>query len=292
MACAPPPPQRQSPSVVADEARSDTTSAEVSSAAPSALSPLGGEPFVELAVEGHEPAVVSLPLGATAPRPLLVATHGAGGRAIVHCQLWRRIVGDRGFVLCPRGRSMYPGIPERREDAFYYVGHPQLGREMEVAVAALAERYGAYLDREAPIFAGYSQGASMGALVLPDHPVRFARAVLVEGGVGMYREWDVPTAVRFRRGGGERVVMVCGRVACRDPAHDSARYFERAGISTKVIFVPGAGHSYDDDMQRRVGESFAWLTDGDARWRALSSRSPAGSPSASGSARRSRTTTR
>ena len=168
---------------------------------------------------------------------------------------------------------MYPGLPERRNDAFYYVGHRELGREMDVAVAALEERYGPYLDRAAPIFAGYSQGASMGALVLPGHPLGFARAVLVEGGVGMFREWNVPTALRFQQGGGRRVLMVCGRVACRDPARDSAHHFERASVGTKIIFVPGAGHSYDAEMQRQVADTFDWLTEDDSRWQAVSSSS-------------------
>ncbi len=165
---------------------------------------------------------------------------------------------------------MYPGLPERRNEAFYYVGHRQLGREIEFAAAALESGYAPYLDRTAPIFVGYSQGASMGALALPGHPLGFARAVLVEGGVGMYREWNVATAVRFREGGGERVLMVCGRVACRDPARESVRHFERAGVGAKIIFVPGAGHTYDAEMQRQVAETFAWLTEGDDRWGSVS----------------------
>jgi hypothetical protein len=42
---------------------------------------VSSSPLVQLSVLGHADAVVSLPLGATAKRPLVVATHGAGDRA-------------------------------------------------------------------------------------------------------------------------------------------------------------------------------------------------------------------
>jgi predicted esterase len=259
-------------------------------------------PFVELDVEGFEPAIVSLPLGARSPRPLLVATHGAGGRATIHCRLWRGIVGDRGFVLCPRGRSMYPALSHLRESGYYYPGHPHLAREMKAAISALVARFGDYVDAEGPIFAGYSQGASMGALVLPEHEASFSAAALVEGGVGQNQEWTLAAAERFRRAGGRRVLLVCGRAVCRDHAQRSARLFERAGLGARVLFAAGAGHTYGGDVQRRVTESFPWLVEGDGRWspagedadgaRVSRTSSRSGSPSVSGSARRSRTTTR
>src|SRR5688500_7019775 len=68
-------------------------------------------PYVELDIPGHVPAVVSLPLGSTRRRPVIVATHGAGDRAEYHCELWRAIVGDRGFVVCPRGRRTDNRVP-------------------------------------------------------------------------------------------------------------------------------------------------------------------------------------
>src|SRR5262245_33463782 len=64
------------------------------------IGPDVGGAMMSLPVEGHNPAVVSVPRGATGRMPVLVATHGAGDRAEWHCEIWRDIVGNRGFVLC------------------------------------------------------------------------------------------------------------------------------------------------------------------------------------------------
>src|SRR5689334_2604590 len=70
------------------------------------------QPFIELPVEGHGAAVVSLPLGARDKRPVVIATHGNYDRPEWQCEVWREIVGDAAFVLCPRG-SMRPDSPSR-----------------------------------------------------------------------------------------------------------------------------------------------------------------------------------
>jgi hypothetical protein len=149
--------------------------------APSGIQPLeAATPFVDLEVAGHEPAIVSLPLGASEPRPLVVAAHGAGDRPEHPCAFWRNIVGDRAFVLCPRG---YPMNPHTAPDktGYFFTTHHALGAEMESAISALLVRYRLHVDAAAPIFAGFSQGATLGAALLPSHPARFARAVLIEG---------------------------------------------------------------------------------------------------------------
>jgi hypothetical protein len=98
---------------------------EVTSAAP--RSPLSGAPFVNLPVEGHRAAVVSVPLGASSPRPLLVVTHGAGGSPEPHCAFWREMLGDRGFILCPRGVPLGSAV-EPPDQGFFYRDHRALER--------------------------------------------------------------------------------------------------------------------------------------------------------------------
>jgi predicted esterase len=249
-------------------ARSAATTAPGASAAPStaALDPLEApSEFVELPLAKGRPAVVSLPLGSTSARPVLVATHGAGGSAMSHCKLWRGVVADRAFVLCPRGYPILPHVaPE--DTGYFYNGHPALAEEIELALAALSREYGERVDGSAPIFAGYSQGANMGALVLPNHSARFARAVLWEGGVGEYQEWNIRVAERFREHGGVRVLLACGGPKCYGHAQTTARYLERGGLATHIVFVPGAGHTYQGELGAKVGEAFAWLVEGDSRW--------------------------
>jgi imidazolonepropionase-like amidohydrolase/predicted esterase len=221
--------------------------------------------LVELPLSKGLPAVVSVPQGATTPRPVIVVTHGAGGRATTHCRLWHAIVQNRGFLLCPRGYRMgLEGPPE--EAAYFYAGHPSLGEEISRALEALRNRFGNRVDFDAPIFAGYSQGAGMGSMILPDHPARFARAVLVEGGFGQYQEWNVAASRRFKNQGAERVLLACGRPVCRDLAETTASYMRRGGLEARVIYAAGAGHNYGGPLFEQVRAAFAWVVADDPRW--------------------------
>ncbi|HEY3493485.1 MAG TPA: hypothetical protein VGK73_02320 [Polyangiaceae bacterium] len=222
-------------------------------------------PFVELVVPAHENAVVSLPLGAATPRPLLVAAHGAGDRAEWHCELWRRIVGDRAFVLCPRGRRTDVRVP-REEAAYYYPDHHALEREVLAAVAALGERYGEALDATRAVYTGFSQGAIQGALVIARNPGLFPRAALVEGGNGFFDEWSPWAARRYRKAGGERVLFGCGSPYCVRSAERCAGYLEKADVLARVVHAEGAGHSYGPAMEAELTKHFDWLVADDPRW--------------------------
>ncbi|AKT37534.1 alpha/beta hydrolase [Chondromyces crocatus] len=230
------------------------------------LPPLASSsPFLALPVERHRPAVVSLPLGATSPRPVLVVAHGAGDRPEWQCGVWREIVQDHGFVLCVRGFPTNRYVPEAHT-GYFYTDHHALGREITLALDALRARFPQHVDATAPAYAGFSQGAIMGAMLLPGHPARFARAALVEGGDGLFQEWNIPAAQRFRAHGGERVLFACGRSRCAELARTSAFYLRRGGVEARVLHARGAGHSYGGSMATAVGEAFGWVVEGDARW--------------------------
>src|SRR5688572_17197436 len=72
-------------------------------AAPVSIGPLVGTlppleaatPQVDLAVPGHAPAVVSVPVGTTERRPIVVVAHGNFDRAEWQCRTWRSILGNR-----------------------------------------------------------------------------------------------------------------------------------------------------------------------------------------------------
>jgi predicted esterase len=249
---APAPAPEPSPAV---EPASPAEPAEHSPSAPS---------FVELSLPRGEPAVVSVP-GTDEPRPVLVATHGAGGLAERHCELWRHIVGDQAFVLCPRGYRM-SSIAGPDHGGYFYDGHPKLADEISLALEALAQRFGARVDLVAPVYAGYSQGAGMGSMMLPTHPARFSGAVLMEGGFGEYQEWNVATARTFHERGARRVLLVCGRDKCNDLAKATATYMRRGGLEVRLIYVRGAGHTYGGALREEVERAFPWLVEGDPRW--------------------------
>lgn len=225
------------------------------------LAPLEGEaPFVALDVPDHLPAVVALPLGATSPRPVVVATHGAGGTPEAHCAFWRELLRAHPFIVCPRGRPLgWPG----GERGYAYPNHHALGREVAAALDALARRHPEHADTQAAVYAGYSQGATMGALALPALAGRFLRAVLVEGGFG---EWDVASAKRWAAGGGVRVLFACGRTRCAEGARTQARWLTAGGVAARVVADVSAGHTYEGGVGERLREALPWLLEGDPRW--------------------------
>lgn len=214
--------------------------------------------FQTLDVPEFSPALLRLPSGER-KGPVLVVTHGAGGTAEAHCALWARIAPAHAVLLCLRGRarSRDPAAGE------YYPDHLQLERETFAALGALRARYSARLAEGPVSYAGFSQGATMGALMLVDHAGEVPRLALVEGG---YADWSLHRAKQFRDHGGQRVLFVCGRKACADAARSAARCFEAAGIPAKVEHVLGAGHSHDARVEARLVSSWGWLVNGDARW--------------------------
>lgn len=229
-------------------------------------SPAGSSsPFLDLPVQGFRSSVVSLPIGATSRRPILVATHDAGDRPEWQCHVWRGIVKNRGFVLCPRGYPTNPYVPPEHT-GFFYTDHHSLGREISRAIDALVARFPDHVDKSAPAYAGFSQGAIQGAILLPNHPARFSRAALIEGGYGFFQEWNIPVSERWKKNGGDRVLLACGRLKCAEQARTTAYYMRRGGLVPRVLYVEGAGHSYGGAMEQRVKESFEWLIEGDPRW--------------------------
>ncbi len=222
----------------------------------------GAGSFVTLAVPGFPSAVLWVPRAAP-PRPLLLATHGATGRPEPHCERWQQLVADRAFVLCLRG------APTNRRDPpevsrHYYPDHRWLGRAVTASLRALEEAYAEHVDLERAVYAGYSQGAVMGALMLMEQQAPFSRALLIEG---QQDDWSVSAAERFVSKGGDRVALVCGFGRCAEAYARSERTLRRGGVQARFEYAEGAGHTYGGAVGERVAESLVWLVAEDPRWR-------------------------
>jgi pimeloyl-ACP methyl ester carboxylesterase len=215
----------------------------------------------ELDVPGHAKAVLSLPAASLGAKPLLVVAHGAGDRPEWQCDWWAGALGNRAVVLCLRGSAMYP---RRADTGYYFRHHHALEDEALAALDALEREHAPRLAPGPAVYVGFSQGAIMGALFVAKHPERFRRVILIEGG---YDEWDVPTSRRFAAGGGARVLFACGQSYCASHARASMRWLGIGGVNARLELAPGAGHTYAGDVGERVLAAFAWVVDGDPRWR-------------------------
>jgi hypothetical protein len=226
------------------------------------LPPLKSDPpIVPLAVEGAPEAVISIPLGATAPKPVVVATHGAWDAPEGLCDDQRFIFHDRAWVVCPRGRPM----PDK---TFRYDSSASIAREIDADLRALSARYPGYVDTSGVLYTGFSLGAILGVGVIVDDPARFPRAVLIEGGED---KWSPGLAAKFARGGGKRVVFACGLRGRVPAAQTAASMLGRAGVEAHVVLgkLPDAGqfiHWYNGPIAEETRAQLPWLFDGDARW--------------------------
>lgn len=217
---------------------------------------------MELPVEGHGAAVVSLPMGATGPRPVLIATHGNFDRPDWQCDVWRKIAGGDCFILCPRGvaRRDSPGPNDIR---YAYPTNEALEKEIRAGLAALRARFPEHVDPGPILYAGFSQGAIMGVSIVGRDPALFPRVVLVEGG---HDKWSPGAAAAYAKGGGQRVLFACGQPGCVAAAKPRAAHLEKANVLTKVVYGKDVGHTYDGAVMEEVRAALRWVVEGDARF--------------------------
>ncbi len=230
--------------------------------APAAPPPLESTPpIVPLAVPGFSDAVISVPLGAQSPRPVLVATHGLWDFPEGLCDNWRWIIGNRAWVLCPRGTPM----PDK---TFLYKSGPALAKEIDAGIQALDQRYPGYVDAGPRTYTGFSLGAILGAWIVTHDPAHYPRAVLTEGGEDRFTD---PAVSAYARGGGQRVLFACGLKGRVDAATRAAQRLARGGVPARVVLgkLPDTGqfiHWYNGPVAEETKGQLGWLFEGDARW--------------------------
>jgi hypothetical protein len=228
-----------------------------------ALAPLEGT-LVPLAVTGFRDATVSVPTGATEPRPVVVALHGNFDRPEWQCEVMREITDAYAFVLCPRGirRTDVPKSWDRWE----YGALGTVKQELAAGLAAVEARFAGYVAEGPIVFTGFSLGAILGRPIVRDDPARFPRVVFTEGGAD---GWDFQ---RFKAGGGLRVIFACAQAGCPRNRRAVARQAERSGVEVRVADGGNVGHPYDGPVARAIKAEWAWLVEGDARWARPSAR--------------------
>ena len=207
--------------------------------------------FIDLEVASHPDPIVWEPASEELELPMIVVAHGAGGDPDWHCDYWSRVVGRSAFLLCLRGEDL-----GGKYGGHYFPEHHTLERMLEASVAAAERRYGQQLRSTQGVYIGYSQGATMGALILPTHAGRFSRAILIEGG---YAQWNVQRALDFKQAGGIAIFISCGTSTCSRKAEQTVTWFERAGSRAKMASAPGQGHTPAGGVGENAVAGLAWV---------------------------------
>ena len=225
---------------------------EIASSQPSANNAVSG--LRELRVPGFQPALLFVPAG-TAKRPLVLAAHGAGGSPEWECDYWRRLTFDRVFVLCLRGTPLgtYPG--------YFYRDHRALEKEL-VAAEAAARQGEPRIYQGSGLYAGFSQGSSMGSAMIARHAAAFPFLVLIEG----FELWNVPRGREFEKNGGRRILFACGSKECASVARGSVRWLTTGGIDARLEYAPGEGHTPLGKVLTHIEASLPWLVGDDPSW--------------------------
>jgi predicted esterase len=207
--------------------------------------------YGDLPVDGHLPATLYVPDG-PGPHPLVVTAHGAHGEPEGACRYWCHLTGGGAVVLSLRGKR----TDVTRPSGYYYPNHHALDAELGAAMMALRARRDIVIDASRALYSGFSQGAIMAALVLPDRAGDFRRVAFIEGG---FQYWSKASAARFARNGGERVLFACGTEWCRRGSIEIVGWLRSQGVDARLEHVPGAGHTSEGGVRERVRKSLPWL---------------------------------
>ncbi|MGC4069507.1 MAG: hypothetical protein QM784_33605 [Polyangiaceae bacterium] len=221
------------------------------------LPPLVGPWLVELARHGQTEDVVTLPLGTTELRPVVVAVHGAGDNPNWACGGWRIGVESFAFVACPGGLPMGAKI-------FGWSGTQSIRTAVERTLSELRARFGSYWFDGPMIYAGFSQGAILAAPFLVENAARFPVAAIAEGGYDYIA--DPKFAHDYRAAGGTRIMLLCGTGPCFTTARRAQTVLEKAGL---VVIVAGdhlSGHNLNERMQNALRKEWSNLVEGLPGW--------------------------
>jgi predicted esterase len=212
--------------------------------------------LVPLLVPGFGAAIVSVPRGVMRPKPVVVALHGSADRPEWQCEYMRDFVGNRGFVLCPRGIARGDSKPDDQR----YVFAGDTVAEVEAAIDALRITYGPLVDPGPMMYQGFSLGANLAPGIVMGDPSRFPRMLLIEGGTSGWNDR------KYADSGGQRVLWACGQAGCAATASALAARLTQKNVPSRVAYAPGAGHTQGGAVADAIRVDWSWLIADDPRW--------------------------
>jgi hypothetical protein len=227
-----------------------------------AVAPLGGDWLQPLADEKGDLGYLSVPLGATEKRPIVVALHGALDQPGMSCAEWRGMFGPYPFIVCPAGT--------RLNKTQYVWGDPRVLRAtIDRAVAAAEARYPGRIEHEGAVWASFSQSGMLSAQALAAPGMKFRYAVLLEGVPKDLR----PLPGAFVHAGISRALFANQQAGWSGQHEAAARTVAAVGgggIETRHVLIGDGswGHFLRGETFPLMRDALPWLTAGDAVWKA------------------------
>jgi len=221
--------------------------------------PLGGFPDqLELFDGTDKVGVVSVPLGARAPRPILIALHGGSEKPERACLAWRGITEAYPFVICPRGWG-------GNESRLGWISPSDTNQRIARAVAATKRTFGSWVeDTRSLVLAGFSMGGGQVALVARRDPQTYRRIVVGDSA------HDPRAALAFAgewvTGGGERALFLCTTSGCEPSMRAAARKVARERAHARLNIAPTQVHALSERAVQSMRRDWAWLVEGAEGW--------------------------
>jgi hypothetical protein len=207
------------------------------------LAPLSAQSeIVALAVAGTDGARVSVPLGATDPRPIVIVLHADGERADQYCKIWRGISGGRPFVLCPVLRAQQTD--------------EQVEAALRGALGALKSKFTDYVAGGSVMLAGFGSGAERAMQIARQEPSFFARLVLVDGG---HASLSATAAGAYAQRGGQRLLLGCSKDSCRAAIEPKIPVLRSQNLAVELLYAGELSGALDPRMVTLLAERFSWL---------------------------------
>ncbi len=195
---------------------------------PRVVSALRGASRADIA-GGH---VMHLPIGASLQRSLIVALDN--GPPAARCTELGKAIGDRAFVVCPKGT------------------------EPTAVKAAIQAAKGRYKEHVAPgpamVFAA-GEAVSHATTLMQQSPAFFATVLLAATNPRL----PAGQAVHFARRGGKRVLMICQRDSCAKSAARTAPQLRSAGAAARIVRVPTGPKQFDAASIKLLKPELSWL---------------------------------
>lgn len=194
-------------------------------------------------------AVRVAPTDRAVPKPLFVAVHGQCELAEDACARWSKGVGDRGFLVCPRGNVQCPpggatwGGPHRADRVYLGIEATRLAHPGEV-------------DARATTLIGFSLGAPV-ALEAASSGMTGCKGLVLIASLTIE-----PDVSKLRAAGVDRVVLAASDFDMSwSHMHAIEKRLAKEGMATRFVGLGKVGHLLPPDLGARMADALSWVSE-------------------------------
>lgn len=180
---------------------------------------------------------------------LIVMIHGVCTPPSYVCGAWKESGSAHGWLVCPEGNARCDaGTGPTWEEPLSAVD-----RDVERAIAKLAQKHAGGFRRDGAVLAGYSRGAYAAAFMAQTHPRRWPYLVINEADVTL-------RAAALRKAGVVAVALIAGEWGTeRAGMEKTAAALTVDAFPTRLWIMPRTGHPYSSNIDAIMNEVLTFL---------------------------------